>query len=65
MTLESLKNHRDAVAKRHRDLDEKIKELWVHPGIPDGHLTELKKQKLMLREELDQIDRQLLALDPH
>ena len=58
-TIASLQNHRDTVAKRHRELDEKIKELWIHPGIPDGHLTEFKKQKLKLKQELELIDRQL------
>ena len=63
MNLTKLQNHRKVVEQRHRDLDQKIQDMFVHPGIPDNKLTELKKQKLVLKQELEAIDHQLKELE--
>lgn len=38
---------------RHRDLDEEIEQEGRRPGADTLHLTELKRQKLRIKEEVE------------
>lgn len=53
-----LLSHLNELRKRHRDLDEKIKNLYTH------HITEelrrLKTQKLWLKDEIYRLEKQLI-----
>ena len=53
-----LLSHLNELRKRHRDLDEEIKNLYTH------HITEelrrLKTQKLWLKDEIYRLEKQLI-----
>jgi len=43
----------------HRLLDKQIAEMQInHPGVDIEHLTELKKKKLLLKDEINKLNRQ-------
>jgi len=53
ITKEKLSHHIDALKARHQDLDAKITELYNHHA-DDIQVETLKKQKLLLKEEIAQ-----------
>jgi hypothetical protein len=65
MNLTKLKNHRNVVEQRHRKLDTDIEILFSHPGVGDAEITELKKQKLQLKQELETINQQIARMESH
>lgn len=44
---------------KHRDLDDKIEHERRHPSADWSSITELKRQKLKLKEEMEQLRTQL------
>ena len=61
ITKEKLSHHIDALKARHHDLDMKITELYNHHA-DDVQVETLKKQKLLLKEEIAQNVLKLEAL---
>lgn len=47
--------HVEELRRKHQALSEKVEEEIRHPGSSDLHITELKKQKLKLKEEIERL----------
>lgn len=52
-------SHLDALSRKHKMLDEQIKEYEVNPSISDEVLHQLKKEKLTIKDEIFTFKRQL------
>jgi len=48
----SLQSHIETLVERHRKLEAEIQEEMLHPGFDQTRITELKRQKLKLKEEI-------------
>lgn len=62
-TKVSLKNHLDALVRKHRSLDEKITELYNTNMADDLSIQSLKREKLQLKEEISQAEQKLEELE--
>lgn len=51
----SLSSHVEELKKKHQTLSEQIEEMQRSPGVPDFEITELKKQKLRIKEEISRL----------
>jgi hypothetical protein len=60
MAIESRLRELDA---RHRDLDARIRAEAAHPSIDSTELSELKRLKLRLKEEMEDLRRQGVRLN--
>lgn len=47
------KNRIDALRKKHRDISDRIEQEQVSPSVADFYLRQLKKEKLMLKEQIE------------
>ncbi|MGL4490993.1 MAG: YdcH family protein [Rhizobiaceae bacterium] len=54
MTIES---HLETLVKKHGALENEITEALAHPSIDDIVLTDLKRKKLQLKEQIERIKR--------
>jgi len=61
MNKESLKHHIQHLEEKHRDLDQKIKIEHIKYG-NDGVVNSMKKQKLHLKDEIENFKKQLTTL---
>lgn len=52
MTMES---HLAELERRHRALEKEIDEANLHPGVDDLVITELKRRKLQLKDEIERL----------
>ncbi|PRX37303.1 hypothetical protein SAMN05216257_101324 [Meinhardsimonia xiamenensis] len=48
----SLSSHLEELRRKHQALSEKVEEALRTPGFDDLQITELKKQKLKIKEEI-------------
>ncbi|MDJ0627912.1 MAG: DUF465 domain-containing protein [Rhodobacter sp.] len=48
----TLSSHLDELKKKHETLSAMVEDAQRSPGTDDLHITELKKQKLRLKEEI-------------
>lgn len=62
ITREKLINHVEHLKEKHDSLDHQIKELYEHRA-DDLKVEELKKQKLKLRDEIEQTNRKIDRLE--
>jgi hypothetical protein len=53
----TLSSHLQELRRKHETLSEKVETAQRNPGTDDIHLTELKKQKLRLKEEITRLAR--------
>ncbi len=51
----AVQQHLDTLAERHRKLDELIGEEMTHPGSDASRISELKRRKLKLKEEIERL----------
>lgn len=51
----SLGSHLDELKKKHETLSEKVEMVQRSPGASDSEITELKKQKLRIKEEIERL----------
>jgi len=51
----TLSSHLQELRKKHESLSEQVETAQRHPGFDDLHITELKKQKLRLKEEIHRL----------
>ncbi len=51
----SMQAHLVELEKRHKALERQIETEATHPGGDDLRLTELKRKKLMLKEEIERL----------
>lgn len=52
MTMES---HLAELERRHQVLESEIAEAMLHPGVDDLVITELKRRKLQLKDEIEKL----------
>ena len=52
MTMES---HLAELEKRHQALESEIADAMMHPGFDDLAITELKRRKLQLKDEIERL----------
>lgn len=57
---EGLENHLDELYKRHRELDDHIKDLYNHFA-RDEEINRLKTKKLWLKDEIHRIETKIKA----
>lgn len=48
-------SHVKELRRKHQALSDMVEEELRHPGSSDLHITELKKQKLRLKEEIERL----------
>ncbi|WP_421701647.1 DUF465 domain-containing protein [Aliiroseovarius sp.] len=51
----SMSSHLEELRKKHELLSEKVEEVQRAPGSSDQEISELKKQKLKLKEEIERL----------
>ncbi len=51
----ALSSHLEELRKKHHTLSAKVEEAQKSPGTSDYEITDLKKQKLRLKEEIDRL----------
>ena len=51
----SLQSHIDHLARRHRAIEKEIESVKAAPGAETTHLTELKRKKLLLKDEITKL----------
>ena len=52
----SLSSHLEELRRKHTALSAEVEEAQRSPGIPDLKITELKKMKLRLKEEIERLE---------
>ena len=52
MTMET---HLNELERRHRALEKELEEAMAHPGVDTLTLTELKRRKLSLKDEIEKL----------
>jgi hypothetical protein len=57
----SVESHLAELERRHRALDEEIQEALNHPGTDDLQITELKRRKLQVKDEIARLKSQLTS----
>lgn len=58
MTIKE-ENHLEALANKHKLIDEQIKEYEMSPSVDDATLNQLKKEKLAVKDEIFAFKRQM------
>lgn len=48
--------HLETLRSRHRALDEEIEKLSRHPGVDSTEITQKKREKLKLKDEIDRLN---------
>lgn len=51
----TLSSHIQELRKKHESLSERVEMAQRNPGMDELHITELKKQKLRLKEEINRL----------
>ncbi len=51
----SMQNHLAELERRHRALEKKIETEKLHPSADDLQLVELKRRKLVLKDEIEKL----------
>lgn len=52
----TLSSHLEELRKKHRTLSDQVEQAQKSLGISDFEITELKKQKLRLKEEIERLE---------
>lgn len=51
----SLQNHLNELERRHSALDREIEKERIHPGSDEIKVAELKRRKLLLKDEIEKL----------
>jgi hypothetical protein len=51
----SLQSHLVELEKKHQTLEEKINECKAHPAVDDLEVVELKRRKLLVKDEIERL----------
>lgn len=51
----SMESHIAELKRRHAAIDREITDAMAHPGVDDLQVTELKRKKLALKEEIERL----------
>ena len=52
----SLSSHLEELRRKHQTLSTEVEEAQRSPGVSDFQITELKKHKLKLKEEIERLE---------
>ncbi len=52
----TLSSHVEELRKKHQNLSDQVEEAQRCLGIPDIQITELKKQKLRIKEQIERLE---------
>lgn len=52
----TLVSHLDQLKQKHQDLESQLQEAMRHPSTSDQEIAEIKRQKLVLKDKIDQIN---------
>ncbi len=52
----TLSSHLEELRKKHQSLSEQVEEAQRSLGVPDLQITELKKQKLRIKEQIERLE---------
>ena len=50
-----VESHIDSLKNRHRELEEKLNEMRLSSSTPENDITQLKRQKLQLKDRIQQL----------
>jgi hypothetical protein len=53
----AISTHLDELEQRHQMLEAQLVEALQHPSTDDSHLTELKRRKLQVKDEIARLNR--------
>jgi len=56
----SMESHIAELKRRHAAIDREISDAFSHPGVDDLQVTELKRKKLALKEQIERLHPQPL-----
>ncbi len=51
----SMQSHLAELEKKHRALNEQINDYQAHPAVDDLEVVELKRRKLLLKDEIERL----------
>ena len=51
----SVDSHLDELERRHAALEREIEEAMLHPGVDTLQVTELKRRKLQIKDEIERL----------
>jgi hypothetical protein len=57
----SLQSHLAELQKRHQALEEQINDCLTHPAVDDLKVVELKRRKLLIKDEIERLRHNGLA----
>ncbi len=50
-----LSGHLDELSAKHRVLEKRLEEALTHPSVSDQELSELKREKLKIKDEIERL----------
>lgn len=53
----SLESHLVELERKHRNLESELNDALAHPSVDDLRIAELKRRKLLLKDEINRIKR--------
>ena len=53
----SVESHLAELERQHQALEREIEEAMAHPGVDDLEITELKRRKLRIKDEMERLKR--------
>ena len=51
----SMQSHLTELERKHQALEEEITECLTHPGVDDLKIAELKRKKLLVKDEIERL----------
>jgi hypothetical protein len=51
----SMQSHLAELEKKHQALDDEINECLAHPAVDDMRIVELKRKKLLVKDEIERL----------
>lgn len=51
----SMQSHLAELERRHKALEKQIESEKTHPGVDDLHIVELKRKKLLLKDQIEKL----------
>jgi hypothetical protein len=51
----SMQSHLAELEKKHRALEDKLHDVQTHPGADDSEITQLKRRKLLVKDEIERL----------
>ena len=52
----TVQTHIDELRRRHAALEKELEDAVQHPSVDDGLITDLKRRKLLLKDEIEKLN---------